>query len=125
MVWLNAMMILVQLGQLAALLIVPPLAAVLAIATMLWAFWAFANFVAELHGFRNPSIVLGAVVLTTIVLFFGVAMLLAILGSRRRRCHDVRPRRRAQRLPDPRARSARAAAGLSRQRRVGAEAAAR
>jgi hypothetical protein len=79
-VWLNAMMVLVQLGQIAALLVVPPLAAVLAIATMLWAFWAYANFVAELHGFRNPAIVLGAVVLTTIVLFFGVAMLLAMLG---------------------------------------------
>ena len=40
----------------------PPLAAILAIATLFWALWAFANFVAELHGFRNPIVVLGAVV---------------------------------------------------------------
>ena len=53
---------------------------VMLIATVFWALWAYANFVAELHGFKNPAIVLGAVVLTAIVLFFATAMLLAILG---------------------------------------------
>ena len=73
-------MVLIQAAQLVALALLPPLAAVLAIATILWALWAFANFVAELHGFRNPFIVLAVVVLTAIVLFFGTAMLFAILG---------------------------------------------
>jgi Yip1 domain len=79
-VWLNAMMVLIQAGQLVVLALMPPLAALLAIATLFWAIWAYANFVAELHGFRNPMLVLGAVVLTAIVLFFSTAMLLAILG---------------------------------------------
>jgi Yip1 domain len=79
-VWLNMMMVLIQAGQLVALAILPPLAALLAVATIFWALWAYANFVAELHGFQNPFIVLGAVILTAIVLFFGTAMLLAILG---------------------------------------------
>jgi hypothetical protein len=79
-VWLNAMLVLVQAGQLVALALLPPLAALLAIAATVWALWAYANFVAELHGFQNPVIVLGAVVLTGIMLFFGTAMLLAILG---------------------------------------------
>ena len=79
-VWLNAIMVLIQAGQLAALAIVPPVAALVAIATVFWALWAYANFVAELHGFKNPAIVLGAVVVTAIVLFFATAMLLAILG---------------------------------------------
>jgi hypothetical protein len=79
-VWLNAMMVLIQAGQLAALAIVPPVAALLALVAVFWALWAFANFVAELHGFQNPAIVLGAVILTGIVLFFATAMLLAILG---------------------------------------------
>ena len=74
------MMVLIQVVQLVALALVPPLAAVVAIATMIWVFWAYANFVAELHGFGNAFIVLGAVVLTAIVLFFGMAMLFAILG---------------------------------------------
>jgi hypothetical protein len=79
-VWLNAMMVLIQLGQIVALLLVPPLAVLLAIATMIWALCAFASFIAELHGFQNAAVVLGAVVLTTIVIFFGTAMLLAMLG---------------------------------------------
>ena len=79
-VWLNAVMVLVQAAQLVALAIVPPVATVLAMATILWALWAFSNFVAELHSFQNPFIVLAVVVLTTIVVFFGTAMIFAILG---------------------------------------------
>ena len=79
-VWLNAMLVLIQAGQLVALALVPPLAALLAIVAIVWTLWAYANFIAELHGFQNPVIVLGAVVLTGMMLFFGTAMLLAILG---------------------------------------------
>jgi hypothetical protein len=79
-VWLNAMMVLIQVVQLVALALLPPVAALLAIVTVFWALWAYANFIAELHGFQNPAIVLGAVVLTAIVLFFATAMLLAIFG---------------------------------------------
>ena len=60
------MLVLIQVGQLVALALLPPLAALLAIVTIFWALWAYANFVAELHGFQNPVIVLGAVVLTVI-----------------------------------------------------------
>jgi hypothetical protein len=79
-VWLNAMMLVIQLVQLVVLLIVPPFAGLIAVATVVWALWAFANFVTELHGFENPYFVLGGVILSMIVLFVGIAMLLAILG---------------------------------------------
>jgi hypothetical protein len=79
-VWLNVMMLLIQVVQLVTLVVVPPLASVLAVITLVWLVWAFANFVTELHGFQNPLLVLGGTVLTMIVLFFTVAMLLAMLG---------------------------------------------
>jgi hypothetical protein len=79
-VLLNSMMLLIQLVQLAAMLLVPPLATFVAVATIVWAFWAFSSFVAELHGFQNVAFVLGGVFLSMIVLFFGLAMILAILG---------------------------------------------
>jgi hypothetical protein len=79
-VWLNAMLVLIQSLQLAALIFLPPLAALIALATVIWLLWALANFVTELHGFQNPLFVLGGVILTIIVLFFGLAMILAILG---------------------------------------------
>jgi hypothetical protein len=79
-VWLNAMMLLIQAVQLGTLIILPPIASLIAVATVIWALWAFANFVTELHGFQNPLFVLGGVILSMIVLFFGLAMILAILG---------------------------------------------
>jgi hypothetical protein len=79
-VWLNTMMLLIQTVQLGTLLFLPPLASFIAIASVIWALWAFANFVTELHGFQNPLFVLGGVILSMIVLFFGLAMILAILG---------------------------------------------
>jgi hypothetical protein len=79
-VWLNAMLVLIQAVQLFALVVLPPLAALIALVTVVWLLWALANFVTELHGFQNPLFVLAGVILTIIVLFFGLAMILAILG---------------------------------------------
>jgi hypothetical protein len=79
-VWLNAMMLVIQVVQLVVLVVLPPFAGLIAVATVVWALWAFANFVTELHGFENPYFVLGGVILSMIVLFVGIAMLLAILG---------------------------------------------
>lgn len=79
-VWLNSMMVLLQAVQLVALALVPMVAAAIAIVSIVWVLYAFACFVAELHGFRNTAVVLAGVLATSIVLMFGVAMLAAILG---------------------------------------------
>lgn len=79
-VWLNAMMLMIQVAQLVAMALVPPLAGLIAIATFFWVLWAFANFTAELHDFPSPVMVLGVTILSVVVLIFGLAMLAAILG---------------------------------------------
>ena len=79
-IWLNTMLLLIQIAQLLTLATVPSLAAVLAIFAVFWALWAYANFVTELHGFDNPFMVLGGVILTAIVLFISLAMLFAMFG---------------------------------------------
>lgn len=79
-VWLNAVMLVVQAAQLAALVLAPPLATLIAVAALVWLSWAFASFVAELHGFKSPAMVLGAVVLTMVVVIFGLTLLAAMLG---------------------------------------------
>lgn len=79
-VWLNVIMVLVQAVQVAAVVVVPPVAAILPVVAVVWALWAFANFVTELHDFTNPFFVLGGVILALIVLFFGLAMMLTMLG---------------------------------------------
>lgn len=79
-VWLNVVLLAIQLVQIAALLVAPPLASLLAFATLFWLIWAFACFVTELHGFSNPLKVLGGVIACMIMLFFGLTLLLAFLG---------------------------------------------
>ncbi len=79
-VWLNAVMLIVQFAQFILLVVAPPVAGMVGLATLLWATWVFANFVAELHGFRNALMVLGGVILTAIVVLFAVSVLFAILG---------------------------------------------
>jgi hypothetical protein len=79
-VWLNVIMLLAQVLQIVALVILPPLAFFLAIATLLWLLWAFSSFVAELHGFTNLAAVLGGVVVTTVIFFLALASLLAAIG---------------------------------------------
>jgi hypothetical protein len=79
-VWLNGIMVLLQALQLAAMMLFAPLAALIALASFIWAVWAFASFVGELHGFSNTVAVLGGVLLTMTGVFFVVAILLAALG---------------------------------------------
>ena len=79
-VWLNAATIAIQILQLVALVLAPPIAGIIAIATLAWLLWAFSCFVAELHGFASPAVVLGVVVLTGIVLVFALTFLAALAG---------------------------------------------
>lgn len=79
-VWLNAVTLVIQVAQLVALALMPPLGALIALATLFWLLWAYANFVTELHGFESPVMVLGVVILTMIALVFGLSMLAAMLG---------------------------------------------
>lgn len=79
-VWLNGVMLAIQLVQIVAMMIVPPVAGLVALAALFWLLWAFANFVVELHGFRSPFVVLGVSILTVIVLIFALSMVAAILG---------------------------------------------
>jgi hypothetical protein len=79
-VWLNGIMVLLQALQLAAMVLFAPVAVLIALASFIWAVWAFASFVGELHGFSNTVAVLGGVLLTMTGVFLAVAILLAALG---------------------------------------------
>ena len=83
LVWLNVVVIVVEAAQLLVLAVMPPIRGVIeivAFAPLVWLTWVYANFVAELHGFQNAFFVLGAMLLTALVLFFGVSMVLVMLG---------------------------------------------
>lgn len=79
-IWLNAVLLILQALNLGLLAIWPPIAAMFAFAMIGWSFWAFVSFVTELHGFRNLLMVMGGVLLSMVVLFFAAGLIFAALG---------------------------------------------
>jgi hypothetical protein len=74
-VWLQVIMLGVQLIQLVALLISPPLAAIANLGGLVLFFWLMSSFVAELHGFASRGAVLAGILATG----FGVVMIFVFL----------------------------------------------
>ena len=80
-VWLQLPMLALQILQLVATLVVPPLAGIIGLAGFALFLWLMTSFVAELHGFRSRGMVFLGLVLTAlgVGLILGVATVL-ILG---------------------------------------------
>lgn len=80
-VWLQLLMLALQLLQLAATLVAPPLSGIIGLAGFALFLWLMTAFIAELHGFRNRGLVFFGMVLAALGTGFvlGIAMIL-ILG---------------------------------------------
>lgn len=79
-VWLQVVMIALQLVQVVALILVPPLAALIGLASVALFFWMLTSFVTELHGFASRGRVFGVVLLSFFAMAFVLAFLLTLLG---------------------------------------------
>ncbi|WP_103256298.1 YIP1 family protein [Tabrizicola aquatica] len=78
-VWLQLVMLGVQLLQLTAFLLVPPLGGLLGIIGFGVFLWLSVNFIAELHGFRSLGLVFLGMFLTALAAVFAVAVILSFL----------------------------------------------
>lgn len=76
-VWLQVIMLGVQIVQLLALVLAPPLAGLVNIAGLILFFWLLSSFIAELHGFASRGKVLAGIFATT----FAVAVLVVFVLS--------------------------------------------
>lgn len=79
-IWLQWVMICVQLLQIAALLIAPPLVGPIALASIAILIWCLVNFVAELHAFKSLGAVFAGTVMSALAILFAVSLLLSITG---------------------------------------------
>ena len=79
-VFLQGVMVLIQVVQIAALLLLPPLAGIVSMVGFGVFLWVLTGFVAELHGFRSLLGVFGMILATAFALAFLLALLLAMLG---------------------------------------------
>lgn len=79
-VWLQFVFIVVQLIQIVAILVVPPLAVLVTLVAMALFFWLLTNFIAVLHGFTNLGQVFLMIIVSIIGIAFALSIVLAILG---------------------------------------------
>ena len=79
-VWLQFIFICVQVVQLVAVLIVPPVAGLISILAMGLFFWLLINFIATLHGFASLGKVFGMTLLSAFAILFTLSLVLTMLG---------------------------------------------
>lgn len=78
--WLEFLLTLAQAIQIVALLVVPPLGALIAIAALVLFLWLLVQFTAALHGFTDLLKVFIGMVVSFIVIVTLLAILLTMLG---------------------------------------------
>lgn len=78
-VWLQAIFVGIQVAQTVALLVLPPLASLISLASLGVFFWLISHFVAEVHGFQSAGKVFLAILATMVALSFLMTFLLAML----------------------------------------------
>jgi hypothetical protein len=79
-VWLQLLTLALQVLQLVATVIAPPLAGIIGLGGFVLFLWLMTAFIAELHGFRSRGLVFLGMVLTAIAagLILGVAIILLV-----------------------------------------------
>jgi hypothetical protein len=79
-VWLQFIFICVQVLQLVAVLVVPPMAAIITILAVGLFFWLLVNFIATLHGFTSLGMVFVMTILSGFTILFVLSLILTLLG---------------------------------------------
>lgn len=78
--WFQTVLLALQVLQAVTGLILPPLAGIVALATIVLFFYLLTMFVAELHGFQSPGIVFAMIIATMIAMAFTITFLLTLFG---------------------------------------------
>lgn len=75
-VWLQMILIVPQVLQIAAIILIPPLASIIGMVSVALYFWLISNFTAELHGFSSVLRVFFGILVTMIAIVFVIAFLM-------------------------------------------------
>lgn len=78
--WLQFVMLVFQVLQLVALVLVPPLFGLIAIAALVVFIWVLTHFIMALHGFTSALKVAVGIIFSVFGIAMALAILLAILG---------------------------------------------
>lgn len=81
MIWMQAVMLVIQVAQTLVGLILPPLGDMIALFAIAAMFWLLTNFVAEVHGFTSLARVFIMILATILGVAIGMAVLLVFIGA--------------------------------------------
>jgi hypothetical protein len=81
MVWLQIVLVVVQIVQTFVAIILMPLAGLIGLASIGIFFWLLTNFVAEVHGFRSIGRVFVGLVLGAFAMAFGLVIVFGVIGA--------------------------------------------
>ncbi|NKX46084.1 Yip1 family protein [Roseicyclus persicicus] len=79
-IWLQFIFLCVQVVQLVAVLVVPPVAGLITLLAMGLFLWLLVNFVATLHGFTSLGMVFVMTLLSAFAILFLLSLVLTMLG---------------------------------------------
>lgn len=79
-IWIEVVLLLVQLAQIAASLVLPPLSGFLGIIAIAVFLWLTVQFTKALHGFRSSGRVLLGIIATAFLAGFVLSLIVAALG---------------------------------------------
>ncbi len=76
MVWLQFIMLILQVAQIVIQVLLPPLAEIVGIASIAVFLWLLSNFVAEVHGFKSVGWTFFGVILSLLAMGFVLALVM-------------------------------------------------
>ncbi len=80
-VWIEVMLIALQLVQILALLLLPLLVPLVFVMTIAWSIWMLTSAVMELHGFQNALKVFFGIIGSSIAIAFALLIAIALLNA--------------------------------------------
>ncbi|HGG06490.1 MAG TPA: YIP1 family protein [Aliiroseovarius sp.] len=79
-IWLQYVILMVDVGVLALVLVAPGMAALLNLFGFGLSFWILTHFVTEMHGFRSAGLVFVMILISIMAAIIALALILAIIG---------------------------------------------
>ncbi|WP_424967712.1 MULTISPECIES: Yip1 family protein [unclassified Dinoroseobacter] len=79
-IWLQFILLCLQVVQILALILFPVLGALIGLVSIVLFFWLLVNFIAVIHGFTSLGLVLVGVIISAFGILFAMSLILAMLG---------------------------------------------
>lgn len=79
-VWLEVVLMAIQVVQTAISVVLPLLGAMISLVAMVWFVWALTTFVTVLHGFANRGLVFVVMVVSFFLILFALSFAMVLLG---------------------------------------------